>query len=381
LLLLSIAACGGSDASDWSIVEQRTPSGVPHVVNTPPASRIEPTWDLQEELRIGEVEGGGPATFGTIKAFAVLPDERIAVLDAQAQEIRIFGADGKHQRTFGRKGSGPGELSDANGLLLGRDGLMRVNDPPNDRMSFFHPDSGFVKSVQQNISGWHYIWNAVIDTADHVWESALLASGAGFNGYNPDGQWADTIRFPARSVAQRVSASYTWSHATGGGGMGIPFFPQPVEGMDPRRAIWAKPSFDNDYRIVRTTFRGDTTLIMESRRPALPVTQNMRDSAIANVRKIAGNQDWSKIPETRPIVQQIFVADNGDVWVKVAASDTLTTFDVFGSNGRYKGTAVTPLRIVRYVSPPVVRSDRFWAVVLDDLDVTYIVRARIVPRK
>jgi hypothetical protein len=61
------------------------------------------------------------------------------------------------------------------------------------------------------------------------------------------------------------------------------------------------------------------------------------------------------------------------------ADDSLRTFDVFGSDGRYKGTAVTSLRVTPY-REPIVRGDRFWAVVTDELDVSYVVRGRLVRR-
>src|SRR5687767_1702897 len=112
-LLIAVCACDAG-ANGWTVVEQKTGSGVPHIVNQPPPAGIEPTWTIEPELRIGALEGDGPDNFGSIKGIAVDDQDRIAVLDAQAQEIRIFGADGKHLRTFGGKGAGPGELADAN---------------------------------------------------------------------------------------------------------------------------------------------------------------------------------------------------------------------------------------------------------------------------
>ena len=164
VIALSLIGCDAADTG-WTIVEQQTASGVRHVVNEPPATGIEPTWTIVPELRIGAVEEDGPENFGTIKGITVDEQGRIAVLDAQAQELRIFGVDGKHQRTFGGKGGGPGELDDANGLLLGKDGLLRVNDPSNARLSFFHPDTGFAGSIPLNVSAFGWIWTAVLDSA------------------------------------------------------------------------------------------------------------------------------------------------------------------------------------------------------------------------
>jgi hypothetical protein len=68
------------------------PHGRVEAVNTPPPDP-QPTWMLREELRVGTV-GGGPGSFGQIKGLVALDDSGFAVVDARAQEVRIFGADG-----------------------------------------------------------------------------------------------------------------------------------------------------------------------------------------------------------------------------------------------------------------------------------------------
>lgn len=56
----------------------------------------------------------------------MLPDGRFAVADAQAEEVRIFDPDGRHLRTFGGKGAGPGELQGMQGVHLDHEGMLRV---------------------------------------------------------------------------------------------------------------------------------------------------------------------------------------------------------------------------------------------------------------
>ena len=114
------------------------------------------------------------------------------------------------------------------------------------------------------------------------------------------------------------------------------------------------------------------------RRAAAPVTPAERDSSIAALRKLAESElDWSQIPETKPIVTQLFVADQRDVWVRVTTADSLTAYDVFGDDGHYKGTATLAARPIPFLQP-IVRGDRFYAVITDELDVQYVVRGRLV---
>ena len=109
----------------------------------------------------------------------------------------------------------------------------------------------------------------------------------------------------------------------------------------------------------------------------MPVTAAERDSAIAALRERgAPDLDWSRIPAEKPIVQSLFVDESGRVWVRVTTPDTLTTYDVYLSDGRYDGTAVTSLDIPTWWQP-LVRGDLFYTLVTDELDVQYVVRARI----
>ena len=54
-------------------------------------------------------------------------------------------------------------------------------------------------------------------------------------------------------------------------------------------------------------------------------------------------------------------------------------YDVLAPDGAYLGsTAPAPLESVFWLSP-TVRGDFYWTVVFDELDVPYVVRARITP--
>ena len=90
------------------------------------------------------------------------------------------------------------------------------------------------------------------------------------------------------------------------------------------------------------------------------------------------SQDWSRVPEVWPAVQQIFPTRQGGVWVETASPDSLRRYDVYDGTGAYSGTVATSLNVFSWI-PPTIRGDRIWAVVTDELDVPYVVRARLVP--
>lgn len=84
-------------------------------------------WRVVEELRIGVAEGAPEYQFGNIVGIDADSDGRIYVLDQEAQQIRVFDAQGTLLRTIGRAGSGPGEPSRGDTVLVPDLFLQRVD--------------------------------------------------------------------------------------------------------------------------------------------------------------------------------------------------------------------------------------------------------------
>jgi hypothetical protein len=82
-------------------------------------------WTLEEELRIGTVEGDVEYQFGQVGLIAVDSRDRIFVIDAQARRIRVFSSDGTHEQTIGQPGEGPGDLGALIGSLYMGPGVWR----------------------------------------------------------------------------------------------------------------------------------------------------------------------------------------------------------------------------------------------------------------
>jgi len=117
----------------------------------------------------------------------------------------------------------------------------------------------------------------------------------------------------------------------------------------------------------------------------VPVTAAERDSAIAAIREnlresgVTTEMDWSRIPNVKPALESIFTSAEGNVWVAIPNLSGGTDYDVLASDGTYLGSVTAGILGVYPWLPPVVVGDTFLAVVTDELDVPYVVRARIVP--
>ena len=126
ILCAILVACQAPAASEGFRVDA-TDSGIPWARNTGSGSWGESErWTVQVGLELGVADGTGADVFGSIRSITVGDDGEVFVLDAMAQEVRVFDGNGAHLRSFGRRGEGPGEFGYADGLALDPDGRVWV---------------------------------------------------------------------------------------------------------------------------------------------------------------------------------------------------------------------------------------------------------------
>lgn len=389
---------GPGPASRWTVSVDTLPNGATRVINTPPAAGPIATLIAREDLRIGSRSIGGPESFGLVRQLAPLPSGGVAVLDGMAQEIRIFGADGDHKNTFGGPGGGPGELEGAQGLLLGPDSLLRVPEKGNARMSYFHPDSGFVDSHRFYVytTASRGPWRAAMDSTGRtaVWSSGVYRGGFWIviRIYDEELTQVDSIpyyNYTNDSPADREDPEGGWPITYPNGMRSVipyPFYPREEFAVDPTGQMWTTESGDSRLKVQRWQPAGDTLLVVESRRQPNRVTDAMKDSVMAQLE--AGFSRWpnppeldySKIPDEEPPTYGLSLDNQGRLWVRLSHPESDTTaYDVFDRSGRHVETVVIHARVDEDV-PPTLAGDTLWAVVRDEVDVQYIVRARLQKR-
>ena len=66
---------------------------------------------LEENLRIGVMEGEDEYMFGFLRSVQVDEEENIYILDAEFIKVRVYDRKGRHLRSFGKEGEGPGEFA------------------------------------------------------------------------------------------------------------------------------------------------------------------------------------------------------------------------------------------------------------------------------
>ncbi len=143
--ILGLAGCGQPEGAE-TFVEEVTPSGIPLAINRPGVEAPPAPMVARVALELGALGGEQPDVFGDVGAVDLSGDE-IFVLDAMAREVRVFGLDGRHLRSFGRAGDGPGEFQYASSIAAGDDGSVWVFDPPRLTLSRFGADGEYESSI------------------------------------------------------------------------------------------------------------------------------------------------------------------------------------------------------------------------------------------
>lgn len=89
-------------------------------------------------VRIGEAVGAEEYTFGLVSDAAFGPSGEVFVLDAMNGRVRVYDLSGRHLRSFGRSGGGPGEFVLAQALVVGAGGITVLDSRQHRFVRFTH---------------------------------------------------------------------------------------------------------------------------------------------------------------------------------------------------------------------------------------------------
>lgn len=351
-------------------------------------------WSTEEVLTIGEAAGDPDYQFGQIAAVDALSDGRIAVLDAQAQEVRIYGPDGTYRETFGGPGNGPGELSpQAIALFVGRGDTIVVPDMGNQRITLIPPEGeatsfplrmeqgipmGFDLSASGELISQRRTMNFQDPTAEVGDEDVVLSQAY-------DGTITDTLLTPPRGGTFKM---------TGGGPQITLFAPEPQWTTlgDDRIAYASSDAYRISVygsggeleRIV--TFPHQPQMITETEQGRITdlVKRLWEENGVPPqaIEQMAGSLSFA---ERWPAFTRMRGGPHGTLWVqRVRDMDDMTEdelenwnpqldqgdprWDVFEADGRYGGVVELPARF----TPFALEEDRIYGVFRDDFDVQYV---------
>ncbi len=384
-LLPALAACGGDARAAGPVV--RDSAGVRIVENGAPAWGEGGGWRLSAEpvLDIGMLDGPPQYQFGRVAGAVRLRDGTVVVGDDQSKELRFFDPAGRHLRTVGREGGGPGEFKAVGSLAAVGDSLL-VGDFNNRRVSVFAPDGSLVRAVPLDGAGSPAFTIPVGYLGDG---SVVVSAGRMFDGGSGSGVTRDSVtylRLAPDGGAPREVGRFAGSEMFVQSGGGAVMVGPRAFGRSAEIAVVPDGFFygaSDTYQIGRYDASG--RLLRLVRRPHEPraVTpadiERYREGRLKQAAEARGGrfrqmQEKSlaamSYPETMPAYGRILADRAGNLWVSdfQVTSEDPGTWTVFDPEGRMLGAVATPARF-RLLE---IGGDYVLGAYKDELDVDHV---------
>ncbi len=344
------------------------------------------------DLRIGTVDGDDPNyIFGDIRGVQAASDGTIYVLDYQAVEVRAYAPDGRFLHTVVRRGEGPGEIMEANGILLSGDSLLWIHDHGQHWAIIGVDPAGVeLRRFTKPIPSYGYIWDGAFDDLGRYWrrtdhsdDKETWDPGAGpyesfarkyFKSFHLATGMADSVY-----LGETGFRGYVEERGTGASVYGIPFVASEIDIVHPSGGFWHANTAA--YRLTRTDEDADTIVVIEAAVPVLPVTAADRSSYVERgvefmpESRRALEAVAALMPDFKPVLESFFVDDEGRLWVERATPNDVPPFyDLFSEDGDYLGSVRLAFE-PRPSGRTSVRQGNIYTWVVDELDTPFVVRA------
>jgi len=395
-----IQSCGGgAGAWEGTITDS---AGVSIVSNTStPMWGSGDEWTVTEDLRIGTIAGEPEYQFGQIVPLASIDvdgDGNIYVMDLQAQDVRVFDAQGQYVRTLGGPGTGPGEFSQQAGFVfINPRGEILVPDLGNQRVSVFSPTGEPAYSFPIQLqAGVPMRWK--VDAAGRVMAQlrglnvqgmAALAEGDPIVVYDTTGTVTDTVALLPQGQMLAGATEEQFSM--------VIFAPEPTWDLDESGSIFYAMS--DQYRILVNDPEGNLTRILTRQVEQKAVGEADRNAVLSLIREqmaTAGAPPAQAeaimqgigFAESYPVFAQFFAGPGETLWVqRIRSAEDMAEgaeegaefnfqdigspeWEIFDAEGRYLGVVTLPDRF----APVSVDGEDLYGVWSDELDVQYVMR-------
>ena len=361
-----------------------TIAGTVYVTNTgtPPPARLVPVVSIGPKSL---TDTGSPDEFGGVNSVALGPDGEVYVADARNFEVRVFGLDGAHRRTFGRRGEGPGEFETLSSLawagdrlltydiMLGRVGQWSAEGEWLGQHRTRGSMTGGGGAIRLYSVGPDELYRYATGSASETRFGSVLQSL--YVGLNSRGATGDTLvqleapsDAPAPVILCRQERGFRF--------FSVPFASGLTQHPGPGGVIYS--AYQGDYSIAVTRNGGaDTVRVIRRPLPAEPVGDDEWEEGNrdfnewrAENRSAQCDPSGPSRPAARPILGSIYIAPDGKLWVTVMRTGG-RLWEVFDTDGRLLASVPQDPR-KSGVAPAFDASDHLLTIRQDSLDLDHV---------
>ncbi|HEX6369189.1 MAG TPA: hypothetical protein VF006_09670 [Longimicrobium sp.] len=319
-------------------------------------------WSVEPRPIIEIGAGEGEDALFRVTSATRLPDGRIAVANAGTQQVKLFGANGAHLASLGRRGSGPGEFQVPMWVGSHADSIL-VWDAALERLTVFDDAGRLARTTPFPALGGSF--PSVIGTfADG---SLLLASGTDHDAAaRQEGAWRERMRLVRVSPAGRVidtlatvpsQERYSYRSSDGMGLVveDLPFGRRTVMDVTDDGVVLGT---GEEYRIRRIDAVGTEHEVLHAPWTPHPVSPRDVEEYWARMVTVGGRSDRAEAvaqrtripyPETLPPYESLVVGAGGELWIGDAQPpegwDDPDLWRIYSPEGAPLATIELPARV------------------------------------
>ena len=348
-----------------------------------------PLWTLAEPPEL-VISGSYPPFFGLVGNVAWLSDGRIVIVDRQADQIHLFGSDGRYVGLLGDKGDGPGEFQNVTEISTGPADSIYAYDRRHRRLSVLHPDAGFARSVDfLSVGDRPNVLDAWALRPDRLVTYASAYPPGEVTGPFPRRIPRDVLLTlydgPGSLLAGPLVFPGGYSAALeDGSDAGVPFSNAPAIAVGSGRVVYGSGV---EYEITVRNADFEHRSGVRWPRPPEPITESevaaVRETIVRTYTELAfeelatrlaeGMFAENMIPPSRPSLGRVFVDDAGRIWVsrfepRAFGWDAPREWHVLDESGRPIGRVTLP----EDRELAAVARDKILLITSDSLDVQSI---------
>ena len=383
------AGCGSGSRAAPPV--SRDSAGVTIVESSGPVWGSDNRWRVEPKafLDIGSADGDEPYLFNSVETALRLGDGTIVVANAGSGELRVFDSAGRHRRSVGRKGSGPGEFGQSSSVHIWRapNGDIVAEDAGNRRVNIFDSAQVFRATVTLDLppAGRTFLQDVL---SDGSWLVRALVEGS----QSPPNEWRSTSVYhrygsDGKHLATLIQSPEALLLGASDGQMST-FLPVPFS-PNSFAATQANTVLVNDEgapRLIQLAADGAIRSIYRwqaPRRRSVDLIEAYRSAELAGTtdsawKRIRGKFLSRSLPmsEFVPAYVRMIVDYGGNIWLQryYLDSEKERINDILAPDGRWLGTVTLPagLRVLQ-VGPDFLLGWR-----RDESDVEHVVVHRLL---